>query len=222
MTTKRVAITALLVFVFSTASAQPPRHLPHYDFETFRARMEDPTRAAWQKPDEVVQRLHLVPGQRAADIGAGTGYFTGRLARAVGRRGRVYAVDIDPAAVRFLRDRFQQEQLPQVSVIEGGPHDPKLPRPVDLIFICDTWHHIDDRVAYARRLRRYLARHGRLVVVDFKIDADPNLGPPREMRLSAQQVADELRRGGFTVTEEPDFLPQQYMLTAVVHARASH
>ncbi len=214
--------TGLVILLLSTAVAEPPRHLPRYDFETFRARMEDPGRAQWQKPDEVVHRLQLRPGQRVADIGAGTGYFTALLARAVGSGGRVYAVDIDPQAVRYMRDRFRGGKFRQVRVIQATPDDPKLPRPVDLIFVCDTWHHIDDRAAYARQLRRYLTKHGRLVVVDFKVDADPNLGPPREMRLSPEQIADELRQSGFTVTYEPDFLPQQYVLTAVAAAPAGH
>lgn len=203
-----------LVFIAGLAAAAAPPYAPRHDFTRFRDRMEDPARVQWQKPAEVVERLHLRRGDRVADVGAGTGYFTVRLARAVGARGRVYAVDIDDSALRYMRRRFRQEKLPQITVIAGTAADPKLPARVDLIFICDTWHHIDDRVAYARVLRSYLTNAGRLVIVDFKPDADPAIGPPKEMRLSPEQITRELQDGGFEVTPEPDFLPLQYVLVA--------
>jgi len=195
------------------AWAQTP-HPPTYDFESFRTRMEDPARAQWQKPDEVVRRLRLRRGQRVADIGAGTGYFTTWLARAVGKTGTVYAVDTDARALQYMRRRFQRARLPQIRVVRAIPNDPKLPSRVDLIFICDTWHHIENRPAYAEILHRYLRNNGRVVIVDFKPDADPTIGPPKEMRLSAEQITDELRQSGFRVTREPDLLPQQYVLIA--------
>ena len=213
MHVRRQALAFVLTLaVYAAATAAPPA--PRHDFASFRARMEDPARAGWQKPYEVVTRLHLRRGQRVADIGAGTGYFTVRLARAVGARGRVYAVDIDRSALQYMRRRFRREKLGQIQVLQGTADDPKLPVAVDLIFICDTWHHIDKRGAYARALRRYLTRTGRLVIVDFKPDADTAIGPPRQMRLSPEQITEELRQGGFEVTRELDFLPLQYVLTA--------
>lgn len=208
-----LAVAIVLAAALTSAAAAQP-HAPRSNFPVFRDRMEDPSRAQWQKPAEVVERLHLRRGGRVADVGAGTGYFTVRLARAVGGRGRVYAVDIDENALRYMRRRFRTEKLPQIKVIAATPSDPKLPAPVDLIFICDTWHHIENRAAYARTLRQYLRKAGRVVIVDFKPDADPAIGPPREMRLSPEQISDELRGGGFQVTREPDYLPLQYVLVA--------
>jgi ubiquinone/menaquinone biosynthesis C-methylase UbiE len=206
---------ALVALLGSGAAAETPQHHAYgHGFESFRAHMEDPARAQWQKPDDVVQALRLQGGERVADIGAGTGYFTVLLARAVGTPGRVYAVDIDKQAVQYMRRRFEREKLRQATAIQGTPADPKLPGRVDLIFICDTWHHIENRGAYLRVLRRHLTKTGRVVIVDFKPDADPSIGPPKEMRLSRQQVIDELQRGGFRIAEEPDFLPLQYVLIA--------
>lgn len=210
--TRTLGLIALLA-VASLAEQAPP-HGQRYSFEAFRARMEDPQRAQWQKPDEVVRMLHLRRGSRIADIGAGTGYFSVRLARAVGTSGRVYAVDIDRRAVQYMRRRFRRAHLPQAIAVEGTPTDPKLPQRVDLVFICDTWHHIEDRVTYARTLRRSLRPSGRVVIVDFKPEADPAIGPPREMRLSAEQITGELQQAGFHVVVAADFLPLQYVLTA--------
>jgi predicted methyltransferase len=139
-----VALIALLV----TAAAPAPT--PRPDFEHFRARMEDPARAQWQRPAEVVNALGLRRGQRVADIGAGTGYFTSLLAEAVGRSGRVYAVDLDTAAVQYMRQRFQREKLPQVSVVQSTASDPHLPGRVDLIFIRPTDWYGPDSVAGSR------------------------------------------------------------------------
>jgi ubiquinone/menaquinone biosynthesis C-methylase UbiE len=205
-----------LLLLASAVAAETIHHPLQYDFASFRAAMEDPARAQWQQPDEIVSRLKLRRGQRVADVGAGTGYFTVRLARAVGPRGRVYAADIDRRAVRYMRRRFQREKLPQISVIEAKPADPKLPGRVDLIFICDVWHHIEDRAAYLHTLRRYLAKNGRIAIVEFKPDANPAIGPPKEMRLSAELVGEELRRAGFEIEPLPDFLPLQYVLTATL------
>ena len=216
MTSKQWAGVLVLIVLPAPAAAETGHHAHTYDFESFRIRMEDPARAQWQKPAEVVTALRLHRGDRVADIGAGTGYFTALLAQVVGESGTVYAADIDTRAVRYMRSRFRREKAPQIRVIQASADDPKLPARVDLIFICDTWHHIEHRIDYARRLRRSLRKNGRLVIVDFKPDADPTIGPPKEMRVSAEQISDELRQGGFRVAQEPDFLPMQYMLTATV------
>jgi len=214
MQLRSLASVGSFISLFAGAVAAQTPAAPTYDFESFRARMDDPKRAEWQKPDEVVRRLRLRRGQRVADIGAGTGYFTARLAAAVGRAGTVYAVDTDARALQYMRRRFKRPGGPEIRVVRALPNDPKLPSRVDLIFFCDTWHHLDHRPTYAEVLHRYLRNNGRVVIVDFKPDADPNIGPPKEMRLSAEQITDELHQSGFRVTREPDFLPQQYVLTA--------
>jgi SAM-dependent methyltransferase len=174
---------------------------------------DDPARDAWQEPAELVASLQLQPGQSVADIGAGTGYFERHLAAAVGPTGRVIAIDIEPDMVAHLSERARREETPQVEARLGAPDDPKLaPGEVDLVLLVDTYHHVDDRVAYFGRLKAALRPGGRLVVVDFRPDGDPAIGPPLAHRLTPDQVRDELGRAGWTPLAAPDLLPQQYVL----------
>lgn len=129
--------------------------------------MNDPARDAWQKPRQVVEALQLSPGARVADLGAGGGYFTWHLADAVGPRGRVYAVEIDDTALRLLKEGTDARRLPNVVVVRATPEDPALPEPVDLVFSCDTYHHMRDRVQYFRQLLAHLKPDGRVAILDF-------------------------------------------------------
>jgi arsenite methyltransferase len=129
--------------------------------------MNDPSRDAWQKPKEVVQKLALAPGAAVADIGAGGGYFTWYLAEAVGPDGTVYAVDIDETGLEILGKEMQVRGVKNVVPIHAEPMDPKLPEPVDLVFSCDTYHHMKDRVRYFQSLERSLKAGGRVAILDF-------------------------------------------------------
>ena len=175
---------------------------------------EDPERAAWQKPDAVVSALHLAPDARVADVGAGTGYFSVRLARAV-PRGKVYASDIEPDMIRYLRERADEEGLANLVAVQGRPDDPALPEPVDLVFLCDVVHHIADRTAFFTRVRDELAPAGRVVIVDFEPDAPADApGPPPEHRLSPERIAEELGPAGLRLEHaDRELLPHQYVLT---------
>ena len=112
---------------------------------------DDPARDEWQQPDRVLAALELRPGHMVADIGAGTGYFTVRLARAPGVA-KVFAVDIEPSMVEYVRQRAAKEGLRNVVVVQGASDRSNLPEPVDLVLIVDTFHHIPNRVAYFREL----------------------------------------------------------------------
>jgi ubiquinone/menaquinone biosynthesis C-methylase UbiE len=182
--------------------------------EEWVERFEGQERLAWQKPDEVVAALGLGEDATVADIGAGTGYFSIRLARAV-PNGRVFAVDVEADMVRYLTERVSQERLENVTVLTGQPDNPALPEPVDVAFVCNVYHHIDDRESYFAQVRRSLAPGGRLVVVDFKKDAPADSpGPPAEHRLREADVERELAGAGFTLTaSDRDLLPFHYMLT---------
>jgi len=180
--------------------------------ERWAAVFDDPARDAWQKPEEVVGALGIGAGARVADIGAGTGYFSMRLAAAVGPRGKVYAVDIEPDLVEYVRERARKEGLDQVVPTLVEPDDPGLPEAgIDAVLICDTWHHIDDRLRYLERLAVSLAPGGRLAIIDFR-EGDLPVGPPAGHKLSREAVVAELRRGGWSLVREHDFLPYQYFL----------
>jgi ubiquinone/menaquinone biosynthesis C-methylase UbiE/broad specificity phosphatase PhoE len=187
-------------------------HRLHGDPPAYIALLEDPQRDAWQKPDEVVRALQLHAGDSVADIGAGSGYFTLRLADAVGAAGRVYAVDIGEDMLRHLEQRVRQAGLSTVEVIAARPDDPLLPPgSVDLVFICDTWHHIDDRPRYLATLARALKPGGRIAIVDFHRRELP-VGPPPSMKLAREQVVAEFAAAGYRLAEEHRVLEYQYFL----------
>ena len=199
-------------------------HSRHQAFpaEQYAARFEEPSRIEWQKPDEVVARLQLRPGMRIADVGAGSGYFAVRFARAVGSEGTVYAADIEPSMLEYMAERARREKLPNLKVVTAGANDPQLPEPVDLIFLCNVWHHIgeaDTRRRYAAGLARYLRPGGRVAIVDWERDIDiPIPSPPLSIRLSAKTIIDEFSAGPFILAERPDLLPYQSFLIFQVEA----
>ena len=129
--------------------------------------MNDPLRDAWQKPQEVITKLAIMPGSRVADLGAGGGYFTWHLAGAVGTQGKVYAVEIDETALGIINEELTSRGITNVVLIRAAPGDAKLPEPLDLVFSCDTYHHMQDREAYFRSLQRYLKPNGQVAILDF-------------------------------------------------------
>ena len=192
-------------------------HGYHKDFSDaagFSAHFDDPARDAWQRPGEVIEHLRIPTGSTVADLGAGTGYFIAALSRSVGPSGKVLALDVEPKMVEFLARRAREQQLANVEPKLVQPDDPGLPpHALSRILIVNTWHHIDDRAAYARRLAGALYPGGEIWIVDFTPDSD--LGPPPEHRLEAGQVVAELEAGGLdAVVVEPEALPKQYLVRA--------
>jgi len=170
---------------------------------------ESAEREAWQRPDFVVSSLQLAPDARVADIGAGTGYFSVRLARAA-PRGRVWAVDIEPSMVSWVRERARREQLDNLFPALATADDPMIPEAVDLALVVDTWHHIEGRRAYFQRLRAWLRPGGRVAIVDFRRDAPS--GPPPEMRVPPEEVRGDMEAAGYVFERAVDGLARQYML----------
>ena len=190
-------------------------HMQHSfaDVDRYAKAFDDPARDAWQMPDRVVGALGLKPGQVVADIGAGTGYFTVRLARSAAAP-KVLAADIEPAMVQHLRQRAEKEGLKNVVAVKADADKTNLPEPVDVALIVDTYHHIGNRVAYFTALKSLLKPGGRLAIVDFRKDAPG--GPPAEFRFTAEQITAELGRAGFALQTAHDFLPRQMFLVYTV------
>jgi len=195
----------------AAAGAHEPLGHRFESAEQWASHFDDPDRDAWQKPEEVARVMGLRPGQVVADIGAGTGYFLKHLSNAVGATGRVIAVDIEPDMVRYLTNRADQENLRNVEVRRGTPNDSALePKSADRILLVNTWHHIPARVEYARALLGALRPGGGVYVVDYTMQT-PH-GPPRNHRLPADTVAQELRAAGFLVSVAEESLPRQYII----------
>jgi SAM-dependent methyltransferase len=197
--------------VVASAAAQAPHTHQHQfkDAEKWAHVFDDPKRDAWQKPHEVIRALKLSPDAVVADVGAGTGYFSARLATML-PNGRVYAVDVEPDMVKHLAERAQREGRKNMQAVQGVPDDAKLPEKVDLILFVDVHHHIDHREQYFRNLRSSLKPGGRVAIIDFRHDAP--MGPPKRSRISSERVKAELSTAGYSLAEEHGFLPNQYFL----------
>ena len=171
-------------------------------------RMNDPSRDVWQKPQGVVEKLSIARGSRVADLGAGGGYFTWHLAKAVGARGTVYAVDIDEKAINMIFKEMIARGTPNVRPVRAEPHDPKLPEPVDLVFSCDTYHHITDRVAYFRSLASSLRPGGRVAILDFH----PHGLVPGLFghRVEKEKVRREMQDAGYLLVDDYDLIDRQH------------
>ena len=164
--------------------------------------LESPQRIASLKIPEVISRLRLAPGQTVADIGAGTGLFEGALSAAVSPGGTVYAVDVDQALLDHIAGRAKELQVSNVRVILGKFTDPNLPvRTVDLAFINDVLHHIQDRAGYLKNLAGYLKPTGRIAVIDFVPDQGGHRDQP-ELQVAKEQAAAWMAAAGLTKAEE--------------------
>jgi len=182
------------------------------DVERWTRVFDDPERAEWQKPEEVVAALGLEPGSVVADVGAGTGYFLAALAGAVAPGGKVFAIDTEIEMVRYLRKRADDENLAGVHAIRCEYDDAKIPEGIaDRVLLVDTYHHIHDRPDYLRRLKGSLTPEGQVVVIDF-LKKDLPVGPPVEHKMSRKAVIEEFEEAGYRLAAEEKFLPYQYFL----------
>jgi cyclopropane fatty-acyl-phospholipid synthase-like methyltransferase len=215
---KALLLALVLAGALGVAAAQTP-HTHRHGFagaEGWARVFDDPARDDWQRPQQVIEALQLAADAAVADIGAGTGYFTVRLARAL-PKGRVYAVDLEPDMVQYVEQRARQLKLANVTAVLAAPDDARLPAKVDRVLIVDTYHHIGGREAYFRRLAGSLKPGGQVAIVDYTRDSP--IGPPVASRLTATEVKDEMQRAGYVLAGEHAFLPHQYFL---VFRRPTH
>jgi cyclopropane fatty-acyl-phospholipid synthase-like methyltransferase len=206
-----LTFSALWLLGIGNASAQTPHTHQHgfSDADSWAKVFDDPERDRWQKPHEVIMALKLAPNSKIADIGAGTGYFAARLAHMT-PDGRVYAVDLEPDMVRHLGERAKREGLKNLVAVEAKPDSPALPEDVDRILLVDTYHHIGDRIIYFKRLRASLRPGGQVAVIDFT--AESPIGPPKNDRIAARKVAEEMTLAGYAQVAKHSFLPYQFFL----------
>lgn len=190
--------------------------MPHRfeNAEAWSKKFDDPARDEWQQPDKVLSFVGLQDGEALADVGAGTGYFTIRFAGAT-PGAKIYGVDIEPDMIKFMDERAANAGLRNVACLLADPDDPALVRPVDVIFLCDTYHHLSQRENYFRHAAEYLKIGGRVVVVDFKLGDFP-VGPSNHHKLAPDGVIREMKAAGYQLQkQDTGTLPYQYMLSFV-------
>lgn len=161
------------------------------------------------KPEEILKTLTLKQGQKIADIGAGGGYFSLKFAEAVGKQGIVYAVDIDPGKIEFIRKSVAEKGLDNVKVILARVETPTLPEKIDLIFLLNVYHHISNRVEYFSRLKEFLEPGGRVAIIEHNRGRRFSLHRIFERRVTRETVVEELTKAGYSILENIDFLPDQ-------------
>lgn len=177
--------------------------------------LERKERDVYQKPDEVMRALALKPGERVADVGAGSGYFTLRVARAVGPAGSVLAVDVNADLLAHLDGRRRESGLANVTTHLVGKDDPRLPAGAfDTVLVVDTLHYVADRVAWLRKLRAGLAPGGRIVVIDFvpKPVEERPWGPPPSQWMSREEVDAAMAEAGLVPVKVHTFLTEQFFV----------
>jgi len=178
--------------------------------EEWAKTLESPNRAATQKVGEVLAKLSLKPRMIVADIGAGSGFFSRPLAKAVAPGGKVYAVDIQQGLLDYIDKRDKDEHISNVQTVLGEFDDPKIPaRDVDLAFINDVLHHIEHRAVYLKALGTYMKPSGRIAIIEMNKD-DPNTGHKNqpELLVAREEILEWMSAAGFKLAEEhPDLFP---------------
>jgi SAM-dependent methyltransferase len=218
-------VSAVLAFALALALCPNPSHAG--DETRYRATshrrfndvaywtrvFDDPHRAEWQKPDELVRALSISPGMKVADVGAGTGYFSALLSKAVGESGAVFAVEVEPNLVEHLRARAEKESTRNVVPVLASTDNPRLPAgTLDLVLFVDAYHHVDDRARYLETVKHSLTSSGRIAIVEWKPGPLP-VGPrEEEHKIPRDQLIRELEGAGFVLESSPDFLPYQWLL----------
>ena len=208
---KWIALIALLVLPTLAAACSPVVR-----GALKRLLYEEPWRDRSQQPARVVAALGLAPGDQVADLGAGGGYFTFRLARAVGKGGHVYAVDVDASLLAYVAYQAHRRGLPQVTTVLAPPNDPGLAvASVDVIFLSNVFHHLPDPPAYFRNARRVLRQGGRVAIVEAS-----GRGFPKGHATPPEAIVAAMEAAGFKLLEQHTFLAKQsFQVFGVVEAR---
>jgi 2-polyprenyl-3-methyl-5-hydroxy-6-metoxy-1,4-benzoquinol methylase len=189
----------------------PTQLRPFEDVEKYIAFLERADRAEWQKPDEVVAALKLKGNEVVADVGAGSGYFSFRLARAV-PEGRVVAGDVEPEMIRHIHHRAMTEGVTNLQAVLVKPDDPQIPNGADWIFICDVLHHVPDRPAWLRRMAEKMKPGARVALIEFK-EGELPAGPPPAAKIPKADLIELMKGAGLVADREiTDLLPYQVFL----------
>lgn len=187
----------------------------HHTAAELAPHLESKARDEWQKPTQVITMLGALHGKTVMDLGAGTGYFSFKLANA---GAKVIAADVDTDFIAMLEQKKAELRIPDQRLITKLlPYDsPELePNQLDMVFTVDTYHHISQRVDYFSQVHQGLSATGQLIVIDYKKDHKVKGGPSMAMRVGRETVVAELKQAGFTkINVNTELLPKQYFIQA--------
>ncbi len=179
--------------------------------------LERSERDAEEEPDKALDALGTLTGLTVADVGAGSGYFTVRLASRVGSKGRVYANDLQPEMLKMLMARMASERVTNVTLVHGAIDDPKLPpSSLDLVLMVDVYHEFSEPQKMLRGLRAALKPTGRLVLLEYRKE-DPDVPIRFEHKMSVAEARMELEAEGFRLSKVDDRLPRQHILIFTIN-----
>lgn len=220
MRTPLLLVTAFYAFIAAPAFAQDQhQHRRPDDIKQYLEHLDSTERDRHQKPREVIEALKLKPGMAVADLGSGSGYFTRRFIEAVTETGKVYAVDVEPEMLKYAEESVvHMHRSYTAEFILARPDNPKLPyESIDLLFVCNTYHHLEDRTKYFFNAKSSLKAGGRIAIIDFYPDErSGDLGFPKRHLVSQDTVIKELTDAGYTLDREHHFLPKQYFLEFIL------
>ena len=184
---------------------------PFKDTEKYIAFLERPDRVKWQRPDAIVAALALVGNETVVDLGAGSGYFSFRLAAAL-PRGSVVAMDIQPEMVRHMHHKAMTEGVQNLHVVLGKAEDPGVSQEADLVFVCDVLHHVPNQPVWLGKLADEMKVGARLALIEFKEGKLPQ-GPPENLKLPRTKLIELAKNAGLVLdTDKPNLLPYQTFL----------
>lgn len=215
-----VLLAALCVSLAGPALAEDQhQHRRPDDIKQYLEHLDSTERDRYQKPAEVIDALKLKPGMAVADLGSGSGYFTRRFIEAVTETGMVYAVDVEPEMLAYAKESvIHMHTAYTAEFILAQPDNPKLPfASVDLLFVCNTIHHLENRSKYFSDLKSSLKAGARIAIIDFYPDErSGDLGFPKHHLVARDTIIQEMAAAGYQLTREHTFLPKQYFLEFIL------
>ena len=200
LTVTLALVTAVAMTVIAAAQQRDPRQ--------YQRTLENPDRIAALQVDRVVAALEIKPGMRIADLGAGTGIFALPFAKAAGPTGKVYAIDIDSGLLAIVSEKATAAGVTSVQTVVAGDTDPRLPEPVDLLFICDTMHHLPGQAEYVKQFGKLIRPGGRVAIIDFAEGRWPS--GHESFRITPTQVDAWMQAAGFRRSAAHTFLETNF------------
>ena len=215
---KTIVLLAVLCATLAGSALAEDQHRRPDDIKQYLEHLDSTERDRYQKPSEVIDALKVKPGMAVADLGSGSGYFTRRFIEAVTETGMVYAVDVEPEMLAYAKESVIHMHIAYTAeFILAQPDNPKLPfESVDLLFVCNTIHHLENRSKYFSDLKSSLKPGARIAIIDFYPDErSGDLGFPKHHLVARDTIVQEMAAAGYQLAREHSFLPKQYFLEFV-------